>query len=36
MDKESLTRYVRDRFSVSPDYPWGEEDGYVFRHPSNK
>lgn len=36
MDKEQLIRYIDRRFSVSPDHPWGEDDGYVFRHPNNK
>ena len=33
MKKQELIEYVRDRFSVEPEYPWEKiPDGYVFRH----
>ncbi len=28
--------YIRDRFSVDPDYPFREEDVFVFRHQNNR
>ena len=36
MDRAALTQYVADRYSVSPDYPWEEDNSYVFRHPHNR
>ena len=36
MDISDLNRYIRDRFDLEADYPWGEDDGCVFRHPSNR
>ena len=36
MTKSDLFSFVRDDYSVDPDYPWGEEEGYVLRHPNNR
>ena len=36
MDKDELTRYIADRFSVDEEQPWGEGKGSVFRHPDNR
>ena len=37
MTRQELMEYVRDRFSVEPDYPWEKiEDGYVFRHQASR
>ena len=35
MTKTELLDYVRDTYSVDPDYPW-EDEGYVLRHVSRK
>ena len=35
MTKTELLNYVRDTYSVDPDYPWDDE-GYVLRHVSRK
>ena len=35
MIKTELLDYVRETYSVEPDYPW-EDDGYVLRHASRK
>ena len=32
MDLDGLKKYILERFSVEADYPWGEDDGCVFRH----
>ena len=31
MTKQELISYVRDYYSVDPDYPW-EDENYVLRH----
>ena len=31
MTKQELISYVRDYYSVNPDYPWDDEN-YVLRH----
>ena len=36
MTKEELTAYVRGRFSTDPDYPFEEEDVFVFRRQNNR
>ncbi len=36
MDKDELITYVRETFSAEPDYPFEEEDVFVFRHVSNR
>ena len=36
MDREELIVYVRDRFSVDPDYPFEEDTTFVLRHRENK
>ena len=36
MTKETLITYIRDRFSVDPDYPFEEDDVFVFRHTNNR
>ena len=35
MTKTELLDYVRDYYSVDPDYPW-EDEGYVLRHADRK
>ena len=35
MTKEELIRYVAERFSAEPEYPWADEN-FIFRHPSNR
>ncbi|MCR5138285.1 MAG: MmcQ/YjbR family DNA-binding protein [Oscillospiraceae bacterium] len=35
MTKPELVSYVRDYYSVNPDYPWDDEN-YVLRHESNR
>lgn len=32
MNKDDLVNYVRDRFSVDPDYPFDEDTTFVLRH----
>ena len=36
MTKETLITYIRDRFSTDPDYPFDEDDVFVFRHANNR
>ena len=36
MDLSGLKRYILEQFSVEADYPWGEDDGCVFRHPTDR
>lgn len=36
MDLDGLKKYILERFSVEADYPWGEDDGCVFRHPNSR
>lgn len=36
MTKEELFSYVRDYYSIDPDYPWEENTGFVLRHPNNR
>lgn len=36
MTKEKLLHYVRDVYSIDPDFPWEEEESYVLRHPNNR
>ena len=36
MTKSELLNFVRDTFSVDPDFPWGEEEGFVLRHTNNR
>ena len=35
MTKDELIRYVADRFSTDPEYPWADEN-YIFRHRNNR
>jgi len=35
MKKDELIDYVRDRYSVDPEYPW-DDDSFIFRHGSNR
>ena len=35
MTKQELISYVRDYYSVNPDYPWDDEN-YVLRHGNNR
>ena len=35
MTKTEFLDYVREAYSVDPDYPW-EDEGYVLRHRSRK
>ena len=35
--REKLTRYIQDKYDVSPEYPWQKYDSNaVFRHSDNK
>lgn len=36
MTKAELITYVRDRFSIDPDYPFEDYDIFVFRHTGNR
>ena len=36
MNKDKLIIYVRDRFSIDPDYPFEEDSTFVFRHAGNR
>ncbi len=36
MTKTELITYVREYFSVDPDYPFEEDDVFVFRHMNNR
>ena len=35
MTKEQLIRYVAERFSTDPEYPWADEN-FIFRHRANR
>ena len=35
MTKDTLIKYVSDRFSVDPEYPWKDEN-FIFRHQGNR
>ena len=35
MTKEDLIRYVAERFSTDPEYPWDDEN-FIFRHRGNR
>ena len=35
MTKEETIRYIRDRYSAEPEYPWGDEN-YILRHEGNR
>ena len=35
MTKEELIRYVAERFSAEPEYPWADEN-FIFRHQANR
>ena len=35
MTKEELIRYVAERFSAEPEYPWADEN-FIFRHRANR
>ena len=35
MTKDQLTAYVRDYYSVDPEYPWNDEN-FIFRHSDNR
>ncbi|MBR4550372.1 MAG: MmcQ/YjbR family DNA-binding protein [Oscillospiraceae bacterium] len=35
MTKEELIRYVAERFSTDPEYPWDDE-SFIFRHSANR
>ena len=35
MTKEDLIRYVAERFSTDPEYPWVDEN-FIFRHRGNR
>ena len=35
MTKEELIRYVAERFSTDPEYPWDDEN-FIFRHSANR
>ena len=36
MNKDELIAHVHDYFSIDPDYPFEEEDTFVFRHRKNR
>ena len=36
MTRDKLITHVRDFYSVEPDYPFEEEDVFVFRHMDNR
>ena len=35
MTKDELIRYVGERFSTDPEYPWDDEN-FIFRHTGNR
>ena len=35
MTKEELIRFVAERYSTEPEYPWGDEN-FIFRHRANR
>lgn len=35
MTKDDLIAYVRDYYSVDPEYPW-DDDNFIFRHAGNR
>lgn len=35
MTRDELIRYVTERFSADPEYPW-DDDNFIFRHQSNR
>lgn len=35
MTKDELIRFVANRFSADPEYPWADEN-YIFRHHNNR
>ena len=35
MTKEDLIRYIDQRFSTDPEYPWDDEN-FIFRHRENR
>ena len=35
MTRDDLIRYVAERFSADPEYPW-DDDNFIFRHQSNR
>ena len=35
MTRDELIRYVGERFSTDPEYPWADE-AFIFRHQTNR
>ena len=35
MTRDELIRYVAERFSTEPEYPW-DDDSFIFRHQGNR
>ena len=36
MNKEQLAAHIRDYYSIEPDYPFDEDETFVFRHRGNR
>ena len=36
MTRDELICYVGERFSTDPEYPWAEDEAFIFRHQTNR